>query len=202
MVLRMTRLIAIFALFLSAPLLFAADLSGIWLYSAKQPDGHTARMVLALQQSGTSLSGKIEHPWGTLEIKEGKVEGNAFSLTAPTSDGRPYTCEGTLEGDKLHFTVRDPNAKPYEVVAVRSESDPFRIATPLTPPVVRDLPPKRTRQNSAHGVEQLEPLRRAHRRQDRARHGRRHGLQRHARCRLHLRQHRRHLGRRCATPTA
>ncbi len=141
MVLRMTRLIAIFALFLSAPLLFAADLSGIWLYSAKQADGHTARMVLALQQSGTSLSGKIEHPWGTLDIKEGKVEGNAFSVMAPTSDGRPYTCEGTLEGDKLHFTVRDPNAKPYEVVAVRSQSDPFRIAKPLTPPAVRDLAP-------------------------------------------------------------
>src|SRR5450755_4681470 len=140
MVVPMERLIAILALFLSAPLLFAADLSGIWLYSAKQPDGHTARMVLALQQNGDSLTGKIEHPWGTLNINQGKVDGKTFSITAPISDGRPYICEGTLEGDKLHFTVRDPNAKPYEVVAVRSPSDPFRVTTPLTPPAVRDLP--------------------------------------------------------------
>ena len=140
MVVRMERLVAILALFLSAPFLFAADLSGIWLYSAKQPDGHTARMVLALQQDGDNLAGKIEHPWGTLNIKEGKVDGNRFTITAPISDGRPYICEGTLEGDKLHFTVRDPNAKPYEVVAVRSPSDPFRVTTPLTPPAVRDLP--------------------------------------------------------------
>ena len=45
-------------------------------------------------------------------------------------------------------------------------------------------------------MEQLEPLRRTHRRRHRSRDGRRHGLQRHARCRLHLPQHRRHLGRR------
>ena len=135
----MKRLIAVLALFLCAPLMFAADLTGIWLYSAKQPDGHTTRLVLSLQQSGNNLAGKIEHPWGALNIKEGKVDGNNFSITAPISDGRPYICEGKLDGDKLHFTVRDPNAKPYDVVAVRSNSDPFRIAMPLTPPAVRDL---------------------------------------------------------------
>jgi len=141
MVLRMKTFIAILPLFLCAPLLFAADLSGIWVYSSKQPDGHTSRMVLVLQQDGNNLTGKIEHPWGTLKIKEGKVDGNNFTVTAPISDGRPYICEGTMEGDKLHFTVRDPNAKPYEVVAVRSQSDPFRVTSPLTPPAVRDLPP-------------------------------------------------------------
>ena len=46
------------------------------------------------------------------------------------------------DGDTLRFTVRDPNAKPYDVVAARSKTDPFRLAgPPLTPPAVRDLPP-------------------------------------------------------------
>ena len=134
----MRRLIAVVALFLCTPLIFAADLTGIWLFSAKQPDGHTARMVLDLQQNGYNLTGKIEHPWGTLHIEEGKVEGDHFFITAP-SDGGPYICEGTLEGDQLHFAVRDPNAKPYEVIAVRSPSDPFRVSSPLPPPAVRDL---------------------------------------------------------------
>ena len=136
----MKYVISMLVLFLSTPILFGADLSGIWLYSAKQPDGHTARMVLVLQQSGNSLTGKIEHAWGPLTIRAGSVDGNRFSISAPISDGRPYICEGTLDGDKLRFTVRDPNAKPYDVVAVRSKSDPFRVTSPLTPPAVRDLP--------------------------------------------------------------
>jgi alpha-galactosidase len=141
MVLRMRSLVAFLALTLSSPLLFAADLTGIWVSAAKQPDGHTSQMVLALQQSGTTLTGKIEQPWGSLAIKEGKVDGNHFTVSAITNEGRSYVCEGTLEGDKLHFTVHDPNAQPYEFVAVRSTSDPFRVSAPLPPPAVRDLPP-------------------------------------------------------------
>ena len=63
-----------------------------------------------------------------------------FSVTAITNEGHPYICEGTLDGDTLHFTVRDPNAKPYDVVATRAKSDPFQpVGPPLTPPAVRDL---------------------------------------------------------------
>ncbi|HEY4900115.1 MAG TPA: glycoside hydrolase family 27 protein [Terriglobales bacterium] len=137
----MKRLIAFLVLFLAAPLLFAADFTGIWLYSSKQPDGHTSQMVLALQQTDNKLTGKIEHPWGRLDIKESKVDGNHFSITAITNEGHPYICEGALDGDQLRFTVRDPNDKPYDVVAARAQSDPVRVATPLTPPAVRDLPP-------------------------------------------------------------
>jgi len=151
MVLPMKRLIAILALLFFAPLLFAADFTGTWLYSAKQPDGHTTRMVLALQQSGDTLTGKIENPWGNLDIKESRVDGNHFSVTGIIDDGRPYICEGTLEGDTLRFTVRDPNAKPYEVVAARAKSDPFRLAgPPIAPPAVRDL--------AANGLAKTPPM--------------------------------------------
>jgi len=138
----MKSFVAFLALMLSSPLLFAADLSGIWLRSAKQPDGHTSQMVLALQQSGDTLTGKIEHPWGALIIKQGKVDGEHFSVSAITNEGRSYVCEGRLEGDKLHFTVREGDGKPHDVVAARAKSDPFQpVGPPLTPPAVRDLPP-------------------------------------------------------------
>src|SRR5271165_4140653 len=136
----MNRAMAILALVLSAPLLFAADFTGIWLSSAQQPDGHTTQMVLVLQQNGNQLTGKIEHPWGRLDIKESKVDGDHFSVTAITDKGHPYVCEGTLDGDKLRFTVHDPNTKSHAIVAGRAKSDPFQVATPLTPPAVRDLP--------------------------------------------------------------
>ncbi len=141
MVLPMKSVIAFLALMLCSPVLFAADLTGIWLHSAKQADGHTSQMVLALQQSGDTLTGKIEHPWGALIIKQGKVDRDHFSVSAITNEGRSYVCEGALEGDKLRFTVHDGDGKPYEVVAARAKSDPFQpVGPPLTPPAVRVLP--------------------------------------------------------------
>jgi len=137
----MRHLIALLALTLFAPLLFAADLSGIWLYSLKQPDGHTDRTVLVLQQSGNQLSGKIEHPWGNLNIQQGSLDGNRFNITAKTNDGYTTAYEGVLEGDKLHVTVREPNHPPRELVAERTKTDPFRVSNLLPPPAVDDLPP-------------------------------------------------------------
>jgi alpha-galactosidase len=137
----MRLLIAFLSLFLSTPLLFAADLSGIWLHSAKQPDGHTDRQVLVLQQSGNQLTGKIERAWGNFHIQQGTVDGNRFTLTAKTDDGYTIACDGTLDGDKLHVTVHEPNAKTYDLIAGRTKTDPFVVTDVLPPPAVRDLPP-------------------------------------------------------------
>jgi len=141
MVFRMRHLLAILILCLSTPLLFAADLSGIWASSVKRPDGHTDREVLILQQSGNQLTGKVERPWGNLVIQQGSVNGDQFTLTAKTEDGYTIGCDGTLEGDKLHVTVHEPNAKPYELVAARTRTDPFLIANVIPPPALHDLPP-------------------------------------------------------------
>ena len=141
MVFGMRHLLAILMLCLSTPPLFAADLSGIWASSVKQPDGHTDREVFVLQQNGTQLTGKIERPWGNLVIQQGSVDGNHFTVTAKTDDGYTIACDGTLEGDKLHVTVHEPNAKPREFIAERTKTDPFLVAHVLPPPALRDLPP-------------------------------------------------------------
>ena len=138
----MKHLILVFVLLLSAPLLFAADFSGIWVSSVRQPDGHTSQMVLVLQQTGNQLTGKIEHPWGALVIKQGKVDGNHFSVTANTNEGHPYVCEGTLEGEKLRFTVHDPNAKPLRRRRRARQVRSLHGRQPsLPPPAVHDLSP-------------------------------------------------------------
>src|SRR5271157_2761163 len=136
----MRHLIAFLALVLSAPLLFAADLSGIWVHAAKAPDGHTDRTVLVLQQNGTQLTGKVERAWGNLIIQKGSVDGNRFSLTATTADGYTINCDGALEGDKLQVTTHEPNAKPYTVAAVRIKTDPFLVTNILAPPAIHDVP--------------------------------------------------------------
>jgi len=129
------------ALFLLAPLAFAADLSGIWFHSAKASDGHTVKMALVLAQTGTQLSGKVKLPWGDVAITQGSVDGNHFALTVKESTWFNLTADGSLEADKLHFTVHENNDKPYDVLAERVTTDPFVIANIATPPPVKDLAP-------------------------------------------------------------
>ena len=137
----MKELIVFLSVSLYAPLLLAADLSGIWLHSSKTPDGHTDREVLVLQQRGGQLTGKVERAWGNLTVQKGSVDGNRFTLSATTEDGYTIICDGTLEGDKLHLTVHEPNAKPRELVAERTNVDPFMVSNVIPPPAVKDLPP-------------------------------------------------------------
>ena len=126
---------------LIAPSLFAADFSGIWVSSVKQPDGHTDREVLVLKQTGNQLTGRVERPWGTLDIQQGTVTGDRFTITAKTNDGYSITCEGALEGNKLHVKVHEAHGTPYEMVAVHSDTDPFMVTSVIPPPALHDLPP-------------------------------------------------------------
>jgi alpha-galactosidase len=128
------------ALFLLAPLAFAADLSGIWFHSSKAADGHTVRMALVLTQTGTQLSGKVKLPWGDVAITQGSVDGNHFALKARESSWFNLTAEGALDGGKLRYTVHENNDKPYDVVAERTTTDPFVIPNIATPPPIKDLP--------------------------------------------------------------
>ena len=126
---------------LVAPSLFAADFSGIWVSSVKQPDGHTDREVLVLKQTGNQLTGRVERPWGTLDIQQGTVTGDRFTITAKTNDGYSISCEGALEGNKLHVKVHEAHGTPYEMIAVLSDTDPFMVTSVIPPPAVHDLPP-------------------------------------------------------------
>jgi alpha-galactosidase len=97
--------------------------------------------LFVLQQSGNQLTGKVERAWGNLVIQQGNVDGSQFTLTAKTDDGYTITCSGTLEGDKLQVAVHEPNRSPYDLVATRTQTDPFMVANVLPPPALRDLPP-------------------------------------------------------------
>ena len=98
-------------------------------------------MALVLTQTGTQLSGKVKLPWGDVAITQGSVDGNHFALTAKESTWFNLTADGTLEGEKLRYTVHENNDKPYDVVAERTTTDPFVIANIATPPPVKDLSP-------------------------------------------------------------
>lgn len=120
---------------------FAADFSGIWLQQSTYPDGHSNSQAIVLQQNGNQLTGRIDHVWGHFTIDKGTVDGNRFQFTARTWDGDMLTGQGTLDGDKLHVTVRAGTDKPSEFVAVRSATNPLTPAEIIPPPALHDLPP-------------------------------------------------------------
>src|SRR5215472_8627637 len=126
---------------LLTPAVFAADFSGIWVSSVKQPDGHTDREVLVLKQNGNQLTGRVERAWGNLDIQQGTVDGNRFTITAKTSDGYTITCQGSLEDSRLRVKVHEPHGTPYEMVATHSDTDPFMVTSVIPPPAARDLAP-------------------------------------------------------------
>jgi len=144
------RMKLLVALLLSTPLLFAADFSGIWVSSIKQPDGHTDREVLVLKQSGNQLTGKVERPWGNFTIEPTTVEGDRFTLKAKTDDGYTVSYDGVLQSDQLRVTIHEPNGNPRELIASRSQTDPFMVTSVIAPPAVKDL--------SSNGLAKTPPM--------------------------------------------
>ena len=79
-----------------------AGLTGRW-------QGTTASgrpLVLDLKVAGQLLTGRLTLAQQPVDITEGKVEGQTFSLTAGALDGRPIVAKGRLVGEELELTVQ------------------------------------------------------------------------------------------------
>ncbi len=113
----MTRRILIFTsgLLLSAALALSADLAGKWSGTIKVPAGRNqpgetreVPVTLDIKTTGGQVTGTLTLTQGrrsqTVEIQDGKVDGNKISFTT-THKGRQaetkFTWEATLQGDEL-----------------------------------------------------------------------------------------------------
>jgi hypothetical protein len=117
-------------LLVASAALFGADIDGKWKSEMKRPsrDGSgeiTITMVYDLKADGSKLTGSIamNSPMGerTMEIKDGKIDGNKFSFTTTfdTPNGSMTTkYEGTVEAGTLKGTsMREGgqgNPRPFE----------------------------------------------------------------------------------------
>src|SRR5262245_46411200 len=65
------------------------------------------KATLNLQSSGGALTGKMTAEGGSIDIRDGKVAGNAASWKADIKNPMPLTLEfsGTVDGDKISGTV-------------------------------------------------------------------------------------------------
>jgi hypothetical protein len=63
-------------------------------------------LVLDLQVNGQQLTGRLTLAQQPAEITQGKVEGQTFSFTATSLEGRPIVAKGRLAGEDLELTVQ------------------------------------------------------------------------------------------------
>ncbi len=114
-------------LFLLTGLAAAASIDGKWVSERKmERDGQsfTITQTFDLKAEGNKVTGKITMAFGdmeprTMDIKDGKIDGNKFSfvteMSTPNGDFK-MTYEGTVEGDTLKGTSsrEGGNPRPFE----------------------------------------------------------------------------------------
>ena len=83
------------------------SIDGTWKLSMQTPIGER-KSTLALQSSGTALTGKLTAEEGnTTDIYEGKQDGDAAAWKADITNPMPLTLAftATVNGDKISGTV-------------------------------------------------------------------------------------------------
>ena len=91
----------------------AVDVSGVWEISSESPRGTMARKV-TFEQDGNTLTGTMETRMGSVPIQNGSVEGDKISFTVVFSRGErsfEMTYTGTVEGDTAKGTYQTPRGQ-------------------------------------------------------------------------------------------
>lgn len=104
----MTRraLLPALLLLLSAALCSAADLNGRWEGSMSGPNGDIS-LTFTFKVDGSTLTGTVETPNGSIDISDGKVDGDKLSFKTHAGDSE-IVHEGTIDGDTVKLKVTGP----------------------------------------------------------------------------------------------
>lgn len=87
---------------------FAADVTGKWSGQLTGPDGNAFPINYTFKQEGTKLTGTTEGPGGTIQIADGKVEGDAITFSISFEGGQgsmKITNTGTIAGDEITLKI-------------------------------------------------------------------------------------------------
>jgi hypothetical protein len=131
----MRRLPVLLLLLCSAVLASAAAIDGKWLSELKMPAGkkggeaRTVQMTLDLKSDGNKLAGTVSIPGRrrtqTMDIRDGKVDGNKFSFTTvqQTRKGEnKLEWRGSVEGGQLTGTRGREGARRGQPFTAKRQS--------------------------------------------------------------------------------
>ncbi len=76
------------------------DLAGKWETKFTTPDGNEVLLKYDFKVDGDKLSGTVQSPLGVIDLRDGKINGNAVSYKATVADSE-VTYDGTYADDKI-----------------------------------------------------------------------------------------------------
>ena len=91
---------------LAAAVAAAADVDGRWQGSIGGPNGDIT-ITYSFKTQGATLTGTAETPNGSVDITDGKVEGDKISFKTHFQDNA-IDHEGTVSGDTIQLKVTGP----------------------------------------------------------------------------------------------
>ena len=90
----------------SATFAFAADFNGRWESSLNTPNGDV-QLTFHFKFDGAKLTGSVETPNGSVDIEEGKVDGDNISFKTHVGDSE-VKHDGKISGDTITLAVDGP----------------------------------------------------------------------------------------------
>jgi len=114
---------AMLALFASAMLLLAGDVSGIWKMSFQTPDGQNRESTMKLKTDAAKVTGTISSQAGEREISDGKLEGDKLTFSRNVNfNGNEFTMkyDGKVSGNEIKFNVT-AGERSFEMTAKKVE---------------------------------------------------------------------------------
>lgn len=112
-------------LFLGASIaLWGADVAGAWKTSYTNSEGQTRESTLTLKVDNGKLSGEFSSARGKAPISEGSVEGDRISFTVVRKanyDEVPVKFTGTVSGDTMRLKMQIRDRAPLDMTATRAK---------------------------------------------------------------------------------
>lgn len=101
---------------LCSVMMLAGDVNGKWKAVAQGPEGQV-EVTFQLKAEGSKLTGTANTPMGEIAISEGTVDGDKIQFTVAT-DQFKVLHKATLAGDEMKMTV-ELGDQSFEMVAKR-----------------------------------------------------------------------------------
>ena len=98
---------------------FAADIAGKWTATTEGPNG-SMTIVFDFKVDGQNLSGTAASDMGEMKITEGTIDGDKITFTVEAGDFK-VVHKGTVSGDEMKLNVEIGDQK-MEMTAKRNKS--------------------------------------------------------------------------------
>ncbi len=126
-------------------LLFAASLTGHWVYTAQLAGGQTRETSLWLKADGDLLTGYLTNGEGTLPLVHARITGNEISFETVRDDfgeERKTEYRGAINGDELVLRVAGSQNRSMTLKRLSSDTPPPMPPAPkkISLPAANDVP--------------------------------------------------------------